>query len=279
MTTTNMTAETMTPAYNVELLDDGKTHTYRVTHEGWNFARLFPGVTGVLGIISKPWLVPWAKKETCKVIEQMLLGKLDGEASKRITVSEEWIKEMIRTAKKRPEKIKDDAADLGTLVHLYIDRIVKGQRLDVREIPEQAWPALSSFQEWWELSGLTFISGDTKVASLTHCYGGSLDALAHDRDGKVVLLDWKTSNQFSEEYALQTAAYADALVQTFGVRPDRVIIARFTKMTESEWRKEKPRLKYIPFETRDLTDWAVSFQAFVHALELNRRMAESHYRK
>ena len=54
-----MEQATISPKYNVELVKKGRSHFYEVKEYGL----LLPGVTGVLGVINKPALVPWAKRE------------------------------------------------------------------------------------------------------------------------------------------------------------------------------------------------------------------------
>lgn len=212
---------------------------------------LFPGVTGYLGVINKPALIPWARNEALACVERALLLRLENEYG--IELNGEIIREIIAEAKKRPDKIKDDAADLGTLVHKYIDQIIQGEMPP--DLTPEMEPAVAAFIEWWQKSKIELVRGDTKVASIIHKYGGSLDALGR-LDGEYVILDWKTGNGIYNEYALQVAAYANALWESYGIVCKRGFIIRFSKKLP------------ITFDVAEITSLEKSFQIFLAAKNL-----------
>ena len=92
------------PNYQVKLIEKNNKHFYMVDDE----PTLYPGPTTVLGIINKPWLVPWASKITANKIKEFLIENATG----RILNHQE-ISELIKRAKKAPEKIKDESADIS----------------------------------------------------------------------------------------------------------------------------------------------------------------------
>ncbi len=53
------------------------------------------------------------------------------------------------------------------------------------------------------------------VASSRYQYAGALDALATDSDGRVHIIDFKTSNSVHSSYALQLAAYVHAFAEMY----------------------------------------------------------------
>jgi hypothetical protein len=57
---------------------------------------------------------------------------------------------------------------------------------------------------------------------------GTLDALGA-KDGKIILIDWKTSNGFYEEMALQCGGYVCCLEEMTGQTIDEGWIVRFDK--------------------------------------------------
>lgn len=247
--------------YRVELSVENRSHFYDV-FEGQNRTHRFPGVTGFLSVISKPALVPWAKKEALSLVRESLLRRVALNVDTEIKLTPEWIENLLKEASKRPDKIKDDASDLGTRAHAVIDDIIHEREIGI--VAPDIAPAVDAFRTWWKASGIELVMGDTKVASLLHKYGGSLDALGR-RNGQFIILDWKTSNGIYSEYALQVAAYAQAFFETYGIFCQEGIIVRFGKKLP------------IDFETKTVGDLERSFQAFLRAKELKEHMELGHF--
>lgn len=239
----------LTPAYPVELLIEKRKHLYRVGEEPDQ--QIFPGVTGYLQVINKPALVPWAKREALELVREELKRSLSDPSAP--VFSEEWIDQVIKAGLARPDKIKDDAADLGTLVHKYIDQVI--QRKIPTDLTPEMEPAVTAFINWWQDSDIQVVMGDTKVASRIYKYGGSLDALGR-QDGEYVILDWKTSNGIYDEYALQVAAYAQAFYETYGIRCAKGYIVRFSKKLP------------VTFGVAQIADLEKSFDGFLAAQNL-----------
>lgn len=250
----------MSPRYRVELVVEGKSHLYDVYAE--DGTTRYPGVTGFLGIINKPALVPWAKREALALVESALVKRLDGKRCAQVVLNKSWIDNVITDAKKRPDQIKDAAADLGTRAHAFIDKIIHG--CEPEAIPPEIEAPVMAFKDWWKRSGIELVLGDTKIASRTYGYGGSLDALGR-RNGKYVILDWKTSTGIYAEYALQVAAYAQAFTETFGLPCQDAVIVRFGKKAPVE------------FEVKELADVKRSFEAFIAAKTLKELLEKPHF--
>ena len=250
------------PRYQVELIAERNRHTYRATPQH-DMPLLLPGVTGELDIIGgekSHRIRNWAVREAVDSVKWALKEQLHGQRRRQVYLTENWIDMVIAEAKARPDKIKDDAADLGTLAHALIDRYVRGER--GMDIPKELLPAMVSFATWWDEQKLRFVAGDTKVASVVYGYGGSLDAIAIDYDGRYVLLDWKTSNGIREDYALQLAAYRVAVEEQYGITIDRALCARFGKKMP------------IDFEAQQVRNLDASFQSFLLARDLRASLAQ-----
>jgi hypothetical protein len=255
----------LNPKYRVDLAIENKAHYYDVTLQGDERPSYrFPGVTGSLSVISKPAIGPWMRNEALDHVKQALLKRLNGSPNVNVLMDEHWIECLMREAKKRPEKLKDDAADLGTQAHAFFDLIVHGS--EPQSVPEAIQAPVAAFKEWWKNSGIELVLGDTKVASLIHGYGGSLDALGRRKDSYIIL-DWKTSNGIYPEYALQVAAYGQAFFETFGVYCQEGIIVRFGKKLP------------IDFDTKIVGDMEVAFQAFLNAKRLKQMLDQSPFRE
>lgn len=248
------------PIYQVNLVVEGREHLYDVTID--NQTTRYPGVTGFLSIINKPALVPWAKKEALSLVEGALVKRLDGKNSARIVLNKAWIDNLLYDAKKRPDLLKDQAADLGTKAHSFIDLIIHGQ--EPKEVPSEIEGPVKAFKDWWKSSGIELVLGDTKVASPIYEFGGSLDALGI-RNGRYIILDWKTSGGIYSEYALQVAAYGQAFTETYGVECSEAVIVRFSKKLP------------VLFEKKEVADLKRAFQAFLAAKSLKEAMAQPQF--
>lgn len=252
--------EELRPLFRIDQVVEGRSHFYDVTVDG--ITERMPGVAGFLSVINKPALVPWAKKEALSMVEKALLGRLANQSSAPIELTKAWITSVLSEASKRPQRITEEAADLGTQAHAMIDLIVRGE--EPVEVPEAIQAPVNAFREWWKSSGIRIVLGDTKVASRKFGYGGSLDALGW-RDGKFLILDWKTSSGLYNEYALQVAAYAQAFSETYGCICEEAIVVRFGK----KWP--------IEFEKKQVADLQLSFRAFLAAKELKEALDQPHF--
>jgi len=246
------------PKYQVQLLEEDDKHFYLVN------GRKLCGVTNTLEIVGgnkTNALMGWATKTALERVQKALEGKVNGSGSKVIVLDKKWIAEVLAEARKQPKKLKDEAADYGTQAHLIFDAIFKGQPYTV---PEPLTDTVKAFKDWLSATKLKVIAGDTKVASLEHGYGGSLDFLAY-QDGKYILGDMKTSGGIRDTYALQVGAYAQALWETYGIKVERGVIVRVDK---------KPPYS---FEVKEVRCIWTAFESFLHAKRLAEAMQQEMY--
>lgn len=202
---------------------------------------------------------PWASYMADLLAAEFKLGRKTAKLDHALLAS------IMEEATNAPEKVKKDAADLGTMAHDAIDRIVKGEDLKDEDIPAAVRVPVRNFRDWLASSGIHMVLGDTAVASVKDEFGGKLDALGWDDNGYVIL-DWKTSSGIYDEYALQVSAYAAAFEETYGVPVRRAIIVRFDKKVP-EWSAAK--------DVREVRNLTVSYGAFLHASELNKAMKDT----
>ena len=104
---------------------------------------------------------------------------------------------------------RDTAADIGTLVHSLVEADIRNQPHP--EIPaefeERVISGYSAWRDWWEHSRLEIVATEMHMISTAHLYGGTPDAVGRDVHGRLVLLDWKTSNGVYTDHLIQLAAY------------------------------------------------------------------------
>lgn len=241
----------LTPLYDVKLIADGKQHFYTI---GDN-PTFFPGVTTVLGsCIPKPALLPWALNSMGENIKDFLRGRTILEP---MLIKE--IDEVVKEAKNVYKKKASDAADIGSRVHKAIDDLIHRKEL---EISSDIAAGVEGFRAWNASHSLKIELGDTKIGSKLFGYGGSLDFLAFDKDGGVILWDLKTTKKRKDrdhgvydEYAYQLAAYCQAFTETYGIPVKEAYIL---------WvNKEKPEFKAVK-----VADLRVCLDGFLTALKM-----------
>lgn len=174
-----------------------------------------PGVTTILNCISKPQLMIWAAKEERKgVMYCMLNNKI---------IPEKFFYTMI----------SEKAADVGTICHFMCECYLKGCEADLSEFESDkltmAKNGFNKFLEFWNREGLTVLSTEQALSDSALGYGGTLDIVCTDKEGKFVLVDLKTSKAIYSEYWAQVAAYRKLFDVNSINKISRCIIVRIGK--------------------------------------------------
>lgn len=214
------------PLYGVEIKTNGKGHYYSTSRQPDEW---YPGVTTVLGMIAKPALIPWAAKEASNKIK----AYLKKHAVNRSLTGDE-IDKLVEEGRTAHVDRVTKAADLGTRAHKAIDDIIEGRK---PVITDDIKPPVEAFKNFVKENKLEIIKGDTKIASIQNRFGGSLDALGW-KDGRFIIVDFKTSNGCYKEYAFQVAAYSKAFSETYGLDylPEALILRVGKEKAEFEYK-------------------------------------------
>lgn len=171
----------------------------------------YPSVTTVLGVLDKPALVSWAKRETaeCAIRNLDMLGDMVRTGGDRMAV--EWLKQI-------PDYQRDTAANRGTRVHAAADAAVRGYEYD---LGADEMPYLDAYRAFLGDHNVRIIAAELIVFggfARGMPYGGTLDLIAElnwpepfsPREyspRRRALLDIKTSKGTYRETALQLAPY------------------------------------------------------------------------
>ncbi len=105
------------------------------------------------------------------------------------------------------EAMKNKSAEEGTLVHEVIESLIQGHPTT---IPDAMEPVATAFQNFQSQHHIVPHQVESKIVSRRHGYAGTIDVLA-EVDGKLGVLDIKTSQAIYRDYGIQTAAYVEAL--------------------------------------------------------------------
>jgi len=111
------------------------------------------------------------------------------------------------------EKIKEQSATEGTMVHEAVQSLMIGKE---PEVPSLIKPAVDAFRNFMERN-LIETEPELIEYRIRHGYfryAGTVDAIVV-LNGRMGVLDIKTSQSIYRDYNLQTAAYFDALKEEF----------------------------------------------------------------
>lgn len=210
-------------------------------------------VTGVLKVINKPALMPWAALMTSNYWKSAIQP---GESYDEIQLENIW-----KAAKASHRTKSSDAASIGTLVHDYAEQVALGAEPEL-PINEKARKGCQAFNDWLESHDVEFIESEFKVYSKAYNYVGTCD-LDCMIDGKRTILDYKTSSGIYPEMHLQTAAYAAARIEELGINYEQRAIVLFNKKSGA-----------FKVEYRSMgADYENDLAGFLGSLHLHRSLA------
>lgn len=169
----------------------GKAHTKYYTKDG----QQVPGVTTVLGVINKPFLIKWANN----------LGLQGIDSTKYV----------------------DALANIGTIAHYLIECDIAGTVPYTDDYsPNDLKAAMRSFDSWraWRRDKeIIPIFSERAMVSNVHGYGGTVDHYVLI-DGIPTLLDIKTAKAIYSEQLVQVVAYREAMLENGHIVDDCRII-------------------------------------------------------
>lgn len=220
----------------------GNPHHYLVDEQ--KFSRC---TTVLNDTIPKPGLVPWAKNMALEKVRHTLLevtsDNLDNGAW---DTHPQWVNGIIDAARKRPDEIRDEAAEWGTRAHKaiqeYIDYQIAGE--DGYIVGNWA-PTLDAFKGFSDSLGVQWAATEMTVWHDELLVAGTVDAIGYyqapctagiqpcathpNGATKWVIADWKTGKSFYPEMALQLSAYAAMFERITGNPVAEAYVVRFPR--------------------------------------------------
>ena len=190
-----------------------------------------------------------------------------------------WANNIGLYQRKKYKDTLEEAATKGAFVHDAIeDYIQNSNELDLDKVPSEYQKevnfAYGSFKSWWSV----ITKRNVKIIMQEHklvCpwFGGTLDLLV-EIDGRVYLLDFKTSNHPSYKYFLQLAAYRYILKHYYGIEIYGCGIIKLNKkyIGFDEFIIDKSHQEYDMF----MEQCERTFLSLVYAY-INRVYAERYY--
>lgn len=193
-----------------------------------------PSVTQILAaVINKPVLTDWIRDEalrTASALFKELLLEVDIKGPQVLTDAR--IDAILEMAKQRPDKIKTDAANLGTRIHECIDSLLMGGK---PVIDDDIRPAATAAKMWIAREKPDVVKREFSMVSKKLQIVGTLDYLGRLKNGLVVG-DYKTTDpkpklkpgddpaKVYPEQAYQLAMYAYLYEEVTGERVEEGFI-------------------------------------------------------
>ena len=209
-------------------------HYYTVTVPSLGVDRLYqPGVTSIVGKLDKSKaLVPWAVRSMTAKIDELMATAPD-------PVDHDTVKAIVRAAESNYENIKEKSANIGSLVHRFLEAevIARGGfgSAPIRPVADEllnpdlsvedvgmANKAIDAGLRFLDAHHIKLIQAEAPRWSATYGYIGTGDLVA-EVDGELSVLDWKTGKRLYDTVFLQLAAYQRAFEEEF---PENTIAQR-----------------------------------------------------
>lgn len=197
------------------------SHRYWLHHDADRIA--VPSVTGVLKVLSRDALIPWAEARGIQgAVKAVALGEIDpsSDESAANAVS------IVRTLGLGADAARDEGAGRGTALHGALELYVtKGEVPAFDAFPAQHRGYVQALCRWLISARPEPSAVEVCVGSIEHEFAGRLDLRA-TIDGEDLVVDLKTNaaGRVYDEPHLQCAAYMLAHVECGAAHPDGGLI-------------------------------------------------------
>lgn len=210
-------------------------NTHRYTLDGKSIS----GVTTInkQGYPESPFLSSWKIGQgSMYVIHKLLVfyqWRLRHKQNKFFKPKAELLEYLIKKSKTAYMRKSKEAADIGSIVHDYANAFERHVQFDMKVIEQHVdrkkiERCLNKFLSWKSKNKDRMLASEDIVASPTYWFAGKFDRLA-ERDGLVILSDFKTSSGIYTEQFVQMAGYAIAIKEWLGIDVNGIEIVRFGK--------------------------------------------------
>jgi len=160
---------------------------------------------------------------------------------------------------------RDQAADAGTLAHAMVEAYINKDpepSIPDTDIGKQARQGFENYLRWQSNNRIQIIKQEEELVSETYRYGGCPDAMGLDSEGRLCLLDWKTSNGVYQDYIIQIAAYRNLWEENY---PDKPITGGFHLL-----RFSKEHADFTHHYWNDVDEGWEQFKLFRKAYDLDK---------
>lgn len=190
--------------------------SYNINNIEW------PSVTTVLGLLDKgDALLQWGVNCALSYVREHAL-------------TEDW-ETVLLMAKTNWREARDEAADIGHEIHDLIKLYIRHGRDAVGTYRPEVENGFLAFLEWERNNGVVWLESEKQVFDGAHGFAGTLDAKCRftrgEFEGRVFVIDFKSSKGIYDGYAEQVSAYRHADSLSTSIPADGCGILRLDKET------------------------------------------------
>ena len=139
-----------------------------------------------------------------------------------------------------------EAGRIGTLAHIMIEEFIKGGVVKLDDYTpneiSQAKTAYYGFYNWIANNNVEFHETELKLVSEQYQFGGTFDAIC-EVNGKLVICDWKTSNDVHTEFLIQLGAYRQLIQENLDYKIKGAILLRLDKEEKGVYEEHHYKIK------------------------------------
>ena len=240
------------PAYrdvSIEQVKRGRGRWYKVGDQ------MLPPVTSILGIIDKSGpLVDWATKVAFEAVGATMLN-----FGYKVMIDSDdfnlWVRTVLTLGKDDAKDVREEGAKKGKEAHELIAVMLQGND---PLVPDDLAPAVRGAREFIADYGLNVVAVEHPVWHPNEQYAGTVDFVGRNREGHLVVADWKRSSGIYPEHAYQITAYADAIEAITDEHVSHLYVVRLPKEGGEE----------AGYECHEVLDRDVARQTFRAAHQL-----------
>jgi hypothetical protein len=225
---------------DIDLEYDDVKHTYMVGD------RKVPSVTRVVDAVFPKHLTVWAAQAGADYW------------ANNYGDDEDMYNGILNAHKQISHKAQETGLEVHKWIELWIKFMISGGKIET-DYPEHVKIPMQNFHDWVESREIEWLACEKKVYSRSWEYAGTIDALAKI-NGKLCVIDFKTSAKIYKEYYLQVSAYCNAIGEMMGELPKLGVIVRLDK--------EEDKFQEVAFDPWQHND------VFIDALNIKRFQSE-----
>jgi len=150
----------------------------------------------------------------------------------------EWLKKNGEDS----DEIRDEAGRRGSVVHDMTERYDNGEEVSLFDangnisVKIGEWAMFERYVQFRSRFDFKMIVNEQEFVIEKLGYAGTIDRLI-EFNGKITLVDIKTSNSIYNHYWLQTASYVDLVAEELGIDVDQTAILWLNAKTRTEGKK------------------------------------------
>jgi len=182
----------------------------------------------------------------------------------KIQKGKEITADIVFDASKQHTIRKQEAANMGKLIHKWIENYIKGNKPKM-PTDEKVKNGILAFLRWTDQNKVKFLNSEKIVCSKKHKYAGIIDAEAKV-NGALAIVDFKSSNGLYNEMRYQVAGQQCALEEMTGKKYGERWIIHFNKNTGE-------------FHDHLIEDYKKDLSAFIGLLAVAKRESELNSKK